>query len=169
MSETRTGNHTRPEPDSSRLNLERRSDGQIWAVRDDADAVAVKVRPCFPWTHTGGYVSLRDADDNELALVPDLGELDDDVRGLIEEALAEIGFVMEITHVESLESEFEIRNWKVETRQGPFTFQTKLDDWPHALDDGGLLIRDVAANLFLIPDPHALDAHSQKLLYPFVD
>lgn len=168
MSETGASNQTRPEPNPSRLKLERRDDGQLWAVRDDANAVAVTVRPCFPWTQTGRYVSLRDDDGKEIALVHDLGELDDEVRDLIEEALAEIGFVLEITRVESLQTEFEIRNWKVETRQGPFTFQTKLDDWPQPLEDGGLLIRDVAGNLFLIPDPATLDAQSRRLLWPFV-
>jgi hypothetical protein len=169
MSETHTGDHIRPEADVPRLKLERRRDGQIWAVREGSEDVAVRVQPCFPWTHTRRYVSVRDADDNELALVADLGELDEGVRGLIEEALAEIGFVLEITRLDSLETEFEIRNWKVETRQGPFTFQTKLDDWPHPLPGGGLLIRDVAGNLFRIADPHALNAHSRKLLHPFVD
>ena len=65
-------------------------------------------------------------------------------------------------------TEIEIRNWQVETKQGPCTFQTKLDDWPHPLGDGTFVLRDVAGNLFLIPDPATLDARSRKLLWPFV-
>jgi hypothetical protein len=169
MSENKVDNHVPTDTDASRLRLERRRDGQIWLLRDGHDDIAVRARPCFPWTHPGRYVTLRDADDKELILVHDLGELADDARRLVEEALAEVGFVLEITRVLSLQSEFEIRNWKVETRQGPFIFQTKLDDWPHELPDGGALIRDVAGNLFLIPDPHTLDAASRKLLWAFVD
>ncbi len=169
MSKNEPENRAPTDTDLSRLRLERRRDGQIWLLRDGHDDVAVRARPCFPWTHPGRYVSLRDADDSELILVHDLGELAADARRLVQEALVEVGFVLEITRVLSLESEFEIRNWKVETRQGPFTFQTKLDDWPHELPGGGALIRDVAGNLFLIPDPAALDAHSRKLLWAFVD
>ncbi len=85
----------------------------------------------------------------------------------IEESLAEAGFLFEIRRVESIDCEYEIRNWKVTTRQGACTFQTELDDWPRELPDGGLLIKDVTGNLFHIPDPKALDAKSRKLLWAF--
>jgi len=169
MSETKPEKKTPTDTDVSRLQLERRHDGQLWLLRDGHDGTAVRARPCFPWTHPGRYVSLRDSDDKELVLIHDLDESPDEARRLVVEALAEVGFVLEITRVLSLQNEFEIRNWKVETRQGPSTFQTKLDDWPHKLAEGGLLIRDVADNLFVIPEPGALDAHSRKLLWAFVD
>ena len=169
MSETKPENSTPTDTDLSSLRLERRDDGQLWLLRDGDDGTAVHARPCFPWTHPGRYVSLRDLDDKELMLIHDLGELPGEARRLVVEALAEVGFVLEITRVLSLQSEYEIRNWKVETRQGPFTVQTKLDDWPHKLPKGGLLIRDVADTLFVIPAPGALDAHSRKLLWVFVD
>ena len=168
MSEKRTEGPAPRNTDVSRLKLERRPDGQIWTWRDGGDVV-VQALPYFPWTYTGRYVSLRDADGKELVMIRELGELDEDVRRLVEEALAETGFVLEITRVESVQTEYEIRNWKVQTRQGPFTFQTKLDDWPHLLPDGGVLFRDVAGNLFRVRDPHALDAASRKLIWPFVD
>ena len=169
MSETKPENIASTDTDLSRLRLERRHDGQLWLLRDGQDGIAVHARPCFPWTHPGRYVSLRDPDDKELMLIHDLGQLPDDARRLVVEALAEVGFVLEITRVLSLQSEYEIRNWKVETRQGPATFQSKLDEWPHELSEGGLLIRDIADNLFVIPEPGALDAHSRKLLWAFVD
>jgi hypothetical protein len=36
-------------------------------------------------------------------------------------------------------------HWRVHTDQGARRFQTRLDDWPRKLPDGGLLIRDVTA------------------------
>src|SRR5256885_16577245 len=57
------------------LTLERRADGKLWALRGDAERV-VWVRRCFPWSEPGRFVSLRDEDDNELALVSDPAELD---------------------------------------------------------------------------------------------
>src|SRR5881409_3041918 len=57
------------------LTLERRADGKLWALLGDAERV-VWVRRCFPWSEPGRFVSLRDEDDNELALVGDPAELD---------------------------------------------------------------------------------------------
>src|SRR5207249_2879687 len=52
------------------LTLERRADGKLWALRGDAER-GVWVRRCFPWSEPGRFVSLRDEDDNEPALVGD--------------------------------------------------------------------------------------------------
>jgi hypothetical protein len=68
-----------------------------------------------------------------------------------------------------VEEEVEIRVWRVRTRQGARRFQTRRDDWPRTLPGGGLLIRDVAGDLFHVPDPDALDRTSQERLWAFVD
>ena len=56
--------------------------------------------------------------------------------------------MLEVTRVVSIDEEVEIRQWTVETRHGPRSFQTHLDDWPRLLPGGGLLIRDVAGDLY---------------------
>ena len=86
----------------------------------------------------------------------------------LERALAEAGFVLEVTRVVSIEEEVEIRQWEVETRHGPRAFQTHLDDWPRTLPEGGLLIRDVAGDLYRLTVTE-LDKHSRELLWAFVD
>jgi len=145
-----------------------RRDGRLW-LENPEKPVAVRPCACFPWTDPRRHISLRDEEDNEAAFVRDLADLDEDSREAIELTLAEIGFVLEITAIHAIEEEFEIRNWDVETRQGPRTFQTEHDEWPWALENGGILIRDVAGDLFLIPSPAALDAASRKLLWAFLD
>src|SRR5205809_76993 len=65
--------------------------------------------------------------------------------------------------------EVEIRRWRVETQQGPRTFQTRLDDWPRTLPHGGLLIRDLAGDLYHLVAPERLDRESRELLWAFVD
>ncbi|PYO12534.1 MAG: hypothetical protein DMD31_16110 [Gemmatimonadetes bacterium] len=150
------------------LTLERRADGKLWALRGDAERV-VWVRRCFPWSEPGRFVSLRDEDDNELALVSDPAELDRASRRVLEEAMAAAGFVFEVTRVMAIEEEVEIRHWRVETRQGTRSFQTRLDAWPRLLPQGGLLVRDVAGDLYHVSDPGALDQHSRALLWAFVD
>jgi len=155
-----------PAPPLPRVTLG--PNGEVFAEREGKPA-PVRVCCCFPWTESRRYVSLRDYDGNEVALVRDLGDLDRDSRLAVEQALAETGFVLEVEAIESLVTEFEIRNWKVRTRQGACTFQTELDDWPRALPGGGLLFRDVAGDLFHIPRPKELDEKSLKLLWAFVD
>jgi hypothetical protein len=150
------------------LVLERRADGQLWATRHGT-VRAVSVRRCFPWSEPGRLVSLRDAEDEEFALVADPAALDRDSRRALEEALIEAGFVLRVTRVLEIEEEVEIRRWRVETAQGPRRFVTRLDDWPRALPAGGLLIRDVAGDLYHLADPSQMDRESRELLWAFVD
>jgi hypothetical protein len=131
--------------------------------------VAVKLRQCFPWSEPARFISLRDSDDKEVAIVDDPSTLDDESRQALELALAEAGFVLEVTRVLDIDEEIEIRQWQVETKQGNRSFQTHLDDWPRVLPSGGLLIRDVAGDLYRLPDPATLDKKSRALLWAFVD
>ncbi len=149
------------------LRIEWRSDGKLWASRNGRESV-VRVSLCFPWSEPHRYVSLRDNDENEVALIDRLSDLDDDSRISVEKALAEAGFVLEVIGVETITEDFEIRSWQVLTRQGPRKFQTMLDDWPWNVPGGGLLIRDIAGDLFYIDDPDAMDEHSRKLLWAFI-
>jgi hypothetical protein len=132
-------------------------------------AVSVVVRRCFPWSEPGKFISLRDDENVEIALVEDPARLDEESRRVLEQALAAAGFVLEVTRVVAVEEEIEIRHWKVETRQGERTFQTRLDDWPRVLPGGGVLIRDVAGDLYHVPAPETMDRRSRELMYSFVD
>src|SRR5262245_5526557 len=160
-----------PQPLAERdtaLTLEHRADGQLWAIKGENE-VAVRVRRAFPWSEPGRFLSLRDHEDTEVALVADPAELDHDSRAALERALVQAGFVFEVTAVLAIDEEVEIRTWRVQTRQGPRSFQTRLDDWPRSLPEGGLLIRDVAGDLCRLQDLALLDRRSRELLWAFVD
>jgi hypothetical protein len=158
--------HATAEP--AALAVRHRPDGRLWAVTA-GEARPVTVRRCFPWSEPGRYLSLRDEDDREFALVRDLAELDAESRAALGAALVAAGFVFAVTRVLAIEEEVELRHWRVETRQGPRAFQTRLDDWPRAVPRGGLLIRDVAGDLYHIADPARLDRKSRELLWAFID
>ena len=146
----------------------RRSSGRLIAIVD-GQAVLVRLRQCFPWSEPNRHLSLRDEDDEEVALVEDPASLEPESRRALEEAVAEAGFVLEVVRVLAIEEEVEIRQWKVETKHGPRSFQTHLDDWPRTLPMGGLLIRDVGGDLYLLAAPGQLDRRSKELLWAFVD
>ena len=57
-----------------RLKLERRADGQLWAVSNGEER-AVRLHRCFPWSEPGRYISLRDTENEEFALVTSLDDL----------------------------------------------------------------------------------------------
>ncbi len=150
------------------LTIEKRGDGLL-QTEHKGKKVVVRAQTCFPWSNPGQYISLRDKDDNEIAMIRNLAELCDDSRRVIEQSLAESAFVMEIEAVLSLAEEFEIRTWEVRTKQGKRKFQTKRDEWPEMMPDGSLLIHDVAGDLFRISKAKAMDAKSRKYLAPFID
>jgi hypothetical protein len=142
-------------------------DGRL-LVMIDSRLVPVRLRQCFPWSEPAQHLSLRNDEDREVAIVDDPADLEPESRRALEQALAEAGFVLEVTRVVDIDEEVEIRQWTVETQQGNRLFQTHLDDWPRVLPNGGLLIRDVAGDLYRLM-PEQMDKHSRELLWAFVD
>lgn len=142
--------------------------GRLTILRDGATR-SVRVRQCFPWSEPQRHLSLRDDDDSEMALIESPADLDEASRQALEHALAEAGFVFEVTRVVDIDEEIEIRNWLVDTAQGSRRFQTHLDDWPRELPGGGLLVRDVAGDLYHLANPKGMDKGSRQLLWAFVD
>ena len=143
------------------------ADGRLLVMIDDV-LVPVRLRQCFPWSQPTQHLSLRNDEDREVAIVDDPEQLEPQSRQALEQALAEAGFVLEVTRVVHIEEEVEIRQWTVETQQGHRLFQTHLDDWPRVLPNGGLLIRDVAGDLYRMM-PEQMDKQSRELLWAFVD
>ncbi|MEJ7812271.1 MAG: DUF1854 domain-containing protein [Gemmatimonadaceae bacterium] len=157
-----------PSETTDELELRSGADGRLLATVA-GEAAAVRLRQCFPWSEPGRHLSLRDDDDEEIALVDDPAALAPASRRALERALAEAGFVLEVVRVVEIEEEVEIRQWTVETAHGRRCFQTHLDDWPRSLPAGGLLIRDVAGDLYRLPAPGTMDPRSRELLWAFVD
>ena len=154
--------------DAEEVPLRTAGDGRLVAIVN-GHATPVRLRQCFPWSEPGRQLSLRDDDDREVVLIDDPSELEEESRRALDVALADAGFVLEVVRVVSIEEEVEIRQWTVETAHGSRSFQTHLDSWPRALPTGGLLIRDVAGDLYRLADPRAMDRRSRELLWAFVD
>jgi len=155
-------------PTTAELTLEKRRDGRLWALLAER-AAPVKLRRCFPWTFPERYISLQTEDNTELAFIADPKELSLASQAALRHALSEAGFVLLIRRVYSVKEDFELRLFEVETPQGRRTFQTALDAWPRETPDGGLLIEDVAGDVFRIEDPASLDERSRELLWELVD
>jgi hypothetical protein len=148
--------------------LERRADGQLW-ISGAGQSCAVSIARCFPWSARTRFISLRNDDRQEVCLIDDPARLDPDSRATLEHALIEADFVLEVERIHDIDEEIEIRCWDVTTSQGRRQFQTKRDDWPRIVPGGGVLIRDVAGDLYYIKRPAELDQPSRMLLDAFVD
>src|SRR2546425_3989649 len=127
MQLTVSGKHTSER--AGALTLERRADGRLWAARGDVER-AVWVRRCFPWSEPARFVSLRDDEDREFALVRDPAELDPASRRVLEETMVAAGFVFEITRVMAIEEEVEIRHWRLQSTPGRGALSTRASTTP---------------------------------------
>lgn len=146
----------------------RRDDAGRLTVLHENDWVYVRMRPCFPWSQVDRYLSLRDDDNREMAFIETLEGLDPESRAAVSAAIEEAQFAFEIVRIEDIDRDFELRIWKVETKQGRRIFTTKLEDWPRHMADGSIVIEDLAGDLYVVPDKDKLDRNSQKLLWAYV-
>ena len=167
---TPTQNSTPPPPGGAAtgVRLRRGEDGRLFIRKENGAWVPVLIRPCFPWTLADRFLSLRDEENNEHALVADPQELSAESREALLGALADTRFTFEIVGVDKVETDFELRVWRVRTVQGERTFCTKTDDWPDRYDDGRVVFRDLGGDLFVIPDLEKLDSRSRRILWSFV-
>ncbi len=148
--------------------IRRDGDGTLHIIRE-GKPVPVMLRPSFPWSASTRFISLRENENKEIYLINRLEDLDDESRQAVEASLAESTFTLEVTAIKKIKKEFDLRLWTVETKQGPRRFQTKLDDWPRNLPDGGMVICDLSGDLYLIANPDDLDRKSARLLWSFRD
>ncbi len=154
------------DPDSLQIELD--PSGSLVLLRD-GERVSVNLHLCFPWSQPEKFLSLRDSDGEEVAFLPNLDGLTNDVREVVAAALKASRFTLVITEIESIQMDFELRVWKVDTLQGKRTFQTRLEDWPIDLPDQSIVIRDLAGDLYHIPDPEQLDKKSYQRLWAFLE
>jgi hypothetical protein len=152
--------------DPSKVRVRRNSRGELEVHLDGREAplANVKVARCFPWSLQSQYISIRDKDGKEVALLEDLQQLDAQSRGVIQEELAARFFVPKITRITDYRAEFDIIYISAATDRGEVTFQIRSRDDVRILSGRRAIFRDVDGNIYEIPDFHALDRVSQKYL-----
>jgi Domain of unknown function (DUF1854) len=157
------GHETRSEP-----RIERTITGALRIVTARGATLARALR-CFPWSEPNRHISIRDTEGNELLYVEDLARLDEGSRRALEGALTTAGFVIDVTGVDAVVEDFEMRCLKVQTRHGPRSLQTALDAWPRRAPNGEVLLVDIAGDIYRIPPMEMLDRRSRRLLWALLD
>ena len=126
----------------------------------------VDVRParCFPWSVPECYVSLRDPEGRELALLETLAGLDPASREAIEKELADKVFNPKIHRIVEYEHEMGVTTITAETDRGRVTFHVRSRDDVRMLSPTRALFRDADGNTYELPDIGSLDPQSRKWL-----
>lgn len=136
-----------------------------WQLRltidGDRSYTRVKVVRAAPLSHPDTHISLLDAKDEEVCLIPDPTILGEDIRAIIAEELDRRYLTSTVERVDSVRMEFGTSYWDVVTNRGQREFVvqnvTENAQW---LGDFRLLLVDVDGNRFEIVNLTKLDKKS---------
>jgi hypothetical protein len=144
--------------------LERADHGRLDFIAADGSRHAdVDVVRAFPVTAPTGPVSIVSTDGDELAWIDALAALDQPVRGLLEQALAQREFLPMIERIVAV-SDGEPTEWSVVTDRGPRRFTVAhVEDIAYS-PDGGAFITDNVGVRYRIASVAKLDGRSRRLL-----
>ncbi|MCX7590652.1 MAG: DUF1854 domain-containing protein [Kiritimatiellae bacterium] len=172
-SEVRPGKASGAAPaDSKRsvLRVFRNRAGQLVAEVDgrSGPVTDVRVARCFPRSYPEGYISIRDPEGKEIALLRSLDDLDPESRRVVEHELYDKVFVPEIKRIIEKEHEFGVTSITAETDRGQVTFQIRSRDDVYVPSLHEVLFRDADGNVYRVPDVNQLDAASRRHLREYV-
>ena len=138
--------------------LELRQDGDDW--------LQVTLVRLFPLTEQRRWLSVLDADGNEVGILLDLARLPKESRSAAEEELQRRYLVPEIVRIISCRAlRHGLTRWTVETDKGEATFITRhLREMVKEPIPTRISLVDVEGNRYDVPDIAALDPESRALL-----
>ncbi len=115
------------------------------------------------------YLSILDSAGKEILMFPSLDDVPFESRAAVQEELRRRYLTSIIKRVISAKAEFGVSYWQIETDRGIHDFVAQsLQENAQWLTPTQLLIVDIDANRFEVPDVSALDEHSQKLIRTIV-
>ena len=129
---------------------------------DGEEIAALEPRRLFPNSLPSSYVTLLDAEGEEIAVIRSLDDLDRDSRKTVEASLADYYLVPHITKILAVNEKYGILRWTVETDRGVKSFDIRNRNHDiRVLPDGRVRVRDSDDNRYVIDDFNALDAASR--------
>ena len=129
---------------------------------DGTQHVGVVPVRAFPIGYPKGWLILCDKEGRELHCLEDATTLPAELRGLLDEALAQREFFPIICRVRKVSSYLEPAEWEVDTDRGPTRFVLKSEDDVRRLGPYRALILDAQGIRYLIPDSRNLDAYGRR-------
>ena len=139
-------------------------------MRDGSVFENLEPRRLFPFSNTSMYITLLDKHEKEVGFIRNLDELDERSAKVLEECFAEYYMIPQITAILAISEKFGSLKWTVETDRGVITFRimNRQSDVKRMHGTNRILFRDSNDNRYEIRDYTALDAASQRKLFPFL-
>jgi hypothetical protein len=124
------------------------------------------VRPirAFPLSAPDRDVSLTDAEGREIGVIPDVNALDPESRQTLVEELDTVYLSTRVHAIKSVQSQYGVGTWELETDRGPRTAYLRDRGDVRALPDGRIILTDVHGVKYEIADPGALDERSRSFI-----
>jgi len=140
----------------------------ILTDRVGCEHVAVEPMRAFPISAPQEGIAVLSSEGHELAWITSIANLTEQTRRLLVDELAAREFMPEILRVRRVSGYATPCTWQVETDRGETSLVLQAEEDIRRLAAPALLIVDGRGIQFLIPDPHALDATSRKILDRFL-
>jgi hypothetical protein len=135
------------------------------SVADATSYPTVKPVWSAPLSRPNAYLSLLNGKGEEITTIADPNELPGDSLTAVKEELRRRYLTATVTAINSAKFEYGATYWHVETDRGPREFVTQsLQENALWLSATHLLLLDVDANRFEIPDTESLDARSRAFI-----
>ncbi len=146
--------------------IERNAAGQlvVCLVGRAEPVIDAKAARCFPWSLPESYISVRDSEGQELALLKTLDGLDQASRKVLCEELRARIFNPKITAITYCKSEFGVTSIRAETDRGEVTFQIRSRDDVRVLSRTRALLRDADGNTYELENVNSLEPKARKFL-----
>lgn len=115
----------------------------------------------FPFDLLFEYISVRDAEKDEIGMIRDCAAFGESDRKLLEEELSRRYYMPVVKKILGIKERFGFSYWEVETADGKMHF-TMQDTYRNMIriSDRRIILLDADGNRFEIPDVTALDAKS---------
>jgi len=134
-------------------------------IEGDRSWREVRIARAFPFSDPDRYIGLRDGDDKDIGILVTLNEMDRDSRAIVEEELERRYFTPRIERVLTVNEEFGVVTWEVETDRGPRRFLVRnLRDSTFPLGANRLMITDTDGNRYEFPDVSAVGTKAMTVL-----
>lgn len=151
--------------DTSKVSIHKNAFAELVVQLPDG-STHTNVEPVrsFPLTETLRFISLLDSEGNELGIIEDARKLAPQSRDALIEELEKRYFMPKITKINSLDGQFGVTQWDVDTTQGNVQFGMRTRYDLVTLGNGRVLIKDADGNRYEIDNYNNLDQKSYALL-----
>ncbi len=146
--------------------IEKEENNLVRLTREDGETIApLEARRLFPVSRENSYITLLDADGDEVAIIKELSDLSPESGSAVRESLEDYYLVPRILKIITTGEKYGTLRWTVETDRGIKSFDIRNRNHDiKVFKDGKVRVRDSDDNRYVIENFNELDPHSKARL-----